>query len=143
MSELVTDTLRNMGPAGAAISVMLTAVTALVGAVVFQWTQANKVYGYRPAERDALNKALTDSSAAINAFTKIHEERNEKVSELVDVITRQTIGLEHLKTQFDDQKECIKDQTKVIGSLAEAVRTSTGILTDTRNYIQQLPRPRR
>jgi hypothetical protein len=143
MSELVTDTLRNMGPAGAAISVMLTAVTALTGAIIFQWKQANKVYGYRLAERDALNKALTESSAAINAFTKIHEERTEKVSELVDVISRQTIGLDHLKLQLDDMKVCIKDQTSAFASLAEAVRTCTGIVTDTRNYIQQLPRPRR
>jgi uncharacterized phage infection (PIP) family protein YhgE len=140
MSELVTDTLRSWGAAGAAISVLLTAVTALVTANIFQYKQGNKVYGYRLAERDALNKALTDSSTATNASTKIAEERNEIISELADVIAKQTIGLEHLKSQLEEQKALAKEQTNVIGSLAEAVRTMTGIATDTRNYIQNLPR---
>jgi methyl-accepting chemotaxis protein len=143
MSELVTDTLRNMGPAGAAISILLAAISALVAGNVFQYKQGNKVYGYRLAERDTLNKALTDSSAAINASTKIADERNEIISELADVIAKQTIGLEHLKSQFEDMKVLVNKQNDVIGSLAEASRTMTGIVTDTRNYIQQLPRPRR
>jgi len=140
MSELLTDTLRAMGPAGAAISVLLTAVAALSGAVVFQWKQGNKVYGYRLAERDTLNKALTDSSATTNAANKIAEERNDIISELADVTAKQTIGLEHLKSQFEELKDLGKEQTKVIASLAEAHRTNTGIITDIRNYIQQLPR---
>jgi uncharacterized protein HemX len=140
MSDFVNSTLKEMGPAGAAISVLLTAIAALVGAVIFQWKQGNKVYGYRLAERDTLNKALTDSSSALNASNNVAKERNEVISELADVIAKQTIGLEHLKTQFEDTKELVKEQTKVISSLAEANRTMAGIVTDTRNYIQQLPR---
>lgn len=143
MSEFVTSVLKDMGPAGAAISVLLTAVGALAGANIFQYKQGNKVYGYRLAERDTLNKALTDSSAALNASTKVAEERNEIISELADVTARQTIGLEHLKTQCEDTKKLVEKQTDVISSLAEAHRTNTGIITDTRNWIQQLPRSRR
>lgn len=142
-AEFVTSTLKDMGAAGAAISVLLTAITALVTANIFQYKQGNKVYGYRLAERDTLNKALTDSSAALNASTRIAEERNEIISELSDVIAKQTIGLEHLKSQFDEMKTLVGKQTDVIAALAEANRTTTGIVTDTRNWIQQLPRSRR
>jgi hypothetical protein len=139
-AEFVTGTLKDMGAAGAAISVLLTTITALVGAVIFQYKQGNKVYSYRLAERDTLNKALTDSSTAINASTKIADERNDILADLVEVTTKQVIGLDHLKSQLDDMRAEIKEQNKVIAFLSEAHRTNTGIITDTRNYIQQLPR---
>src|SRR3954471_21640426 len=110
MTEFVASTLKEMGAAGAAISVLLTAIGGLVTAVVFQYKQGNKVYGYRLAERDTLNKALTDSSSAMNALSKIAEERNEITSDLVNVIGKQTAAVDHLKIAIDETKKQVEKQ---------------------------------
>lgn len=135
--ELVAGTLEKMGQAGAAISILMTTISALATAVVVQYRQGNKVYGYRLAERDTMNKALTDSSAAINAFTKEAEERNRVIEELADSLGKQASALNHLiellKMHHDAMKDEVKDQTKTIGSLADAIRVNTGMVTDARN----------
>ncbi len=146
MSDLVTDALKGMGPAGAFISLQLTAITGLVAAVVLQWKQANKVYGYRLAERDLLNKALTDNTTAINAMTRTAEERNKATHELAEAIDRMASAFERLNDrlgmQHENVKEQLKDSVEAIKSMAEAVRVNTGMVTDIRNYIQQPRRPR-
>lgn len=144
MSELVTDTLRSMGPAGAAISVMMAAITALTGAVVIQWKQSNKVYSYRIAERDTLNKALTDNTAAINAMARATEERNRVTEELAEAIAKLASAFERVNDRIEMQHTVLKDETQrqglVISAVAEAMRNVTGIVTDVRNHIQAQPR---
>lgn len=139
--DWVTDVLKGMGPAGAAIAVLLTFIIALATAVGIQWRHSNKVYGYRLAERDTLNKALTDSTAAINSMTRATNERNEVTEELAAAINTQAGAAVRLADRQQMQHEVMKDENQrqgmVIGSLAEATRVNTGILTDIRNYIQQ------
>ncbi len=137
MSELVTGTLKEMGAAGAAISVLLTAVAALSGAVVFQWRQANQINGLRLKERDALNKALSDNTAAINGMTRATEERNRVTQELADAIALQASAFERVNDRVgfyhEDNKEKLSDIRKVVESMAEAVRVNTGMVTEVRN----------
>lgn len=137
MSEFVTATLKGMGAAGAAISVLLTACGALAGAVVFQWKQANKVYGFRLAERDTLNKALTDNTKAIEGMTRATEERNQVTQELADAIAKQAAAFERVNDRVgfyhEDNKEKLTDLRKVTEAMAEAVRTNTGMVTEVRN----------
>jgi hypothetical protein len=137
MSEFVNSTLKEMGVAGAAISVLLTAVSGLVAAVVFQWRQANKVYGFRLAERDTLNKALTDNTAAINAMVRATEERNRVTQELAAAIAKQATAFERVNDRLEfyheDNREKLTDIRKVIEVMSEAVRVNTGMVTDVRN----------
>lgn len=140
MAELVNRALEGMGPAGAAISVLLTFITVLGTAVGIQWRQANKVYGYRLAERDTLNKALTDSTTAINSMIKATDERNRVTDELADAIGSQASAFDRLNDRQQMQHEVLKDEVQrqgmVISAASEATRINTGILTDIRNYIQ-------
>src|SRR3954471_23995277 len=112
MTEFVASTLKEMGAAGAAISVLLTAIGGLVTAVVFQYKQGNKVYGYRLAERDTLNKALTDNTAAIHAMTRTAEERNKATQELADAIEKMASAFERLNDRLAMQHDVQKDQLK-------------------------------
>lgn len=144
--DWVTEILKGMGPSGAAISVLLTFIIALATAVGVQWRHSNKVYGYRLAERDTLNKALTDSTGAINSMTRATDERNKVTEELAAAINHQAAAAARMSDRQQMQHEVMKDEIQrqgmVIGAQAEATRVNTGILTDIRNYIQQRRQPR-
>lgn len=144
--DFVNDSLKTMGPAGAAISVLLTFILALAASVGAMWRHSNKVYGYRLAERDTLNKALTDSTAAIKSMTRATDERNKVTEELAAAINAQANAGARLGDRQQMQHEVLKDEVQrqgmVISAGAEATRVNSGILTDIRNYIQQRRQPR-
>lgn len=146
MPDFVNEALKGMGPAGAAISVLLTFIAALAAAVGIQWRHSNKVYGYRLAERDTLNKALTDSTAAIKSMTRATDERNKVTEELASAINAQANAGTRLADRQQMQHEVLKDEVQrqgmVISAVSEATRVNSGILTDIRNYIQQRRQPR-
>lgn len=146
MGDLVTSTLRDMGPAGAVISVLLTAIGGLVSAVMIQYRQGNKVYGYRLAERDTLNKALTDNTAAINAMTRATEERNRVTEELAAAIGNLASAFERVNDRLEMQHTVMKDEVQrhglVVSAVADAMRNVAGIVTDVRNHLQQQPQRR-
>ena len=136
------------GPAYAFISMMAGTIVVLAGAVGVQWKQANKVYGYRLAERDTLRDALNASTKAQEAQTRATEERNRVTEEL-------TQAIRDLASAFDRQNEREKLQQEhearersrdevhsaamvaTISSLAEALRNNTGIVTDIRSHLSR------
>lgn len=122
LPDFVRETLRGMGEAGAAITVLLMAVMALTGAVVAMWRQSNKVMKYRLAERDTLNKALIESTIAVLAASKATVQSTESVEELEEGISKLTASLERLTER---NVHDTTTQNMVISSLAEAVRTHT------------------
>jgi hypothetical protein len=144
MPDFVNKALEGMGPSGAFISVLVTFIMGLATAVAIQWRHSNKVYGYRLAERDTLNKALTDSTAAINSMTKTADDLNEVTEELAAAITAQASASARLGDRQQMQHEVLKDEVQrqgmVISASAEATRVNSGILTDIRNFLQQSPR---
>jgi hypothetical protein len=146
MPDFVNEALKGMGPAGAAISVLLTFIAGLATAVVVQWRHANKVYGYRLAERDTLNKALTDGTAALKSMTRATDERNKVTEELAAAINAHASAGAHLRDMQQMQHVILKDEIQrqgmVISAGAEATRVNSGILTDIRNYVQQRRQPR-
>ena len=101
--------LEAMGVSGAIISALLAAVSALASANVFQYLQANKVYKYRLAERDTLNKALTDASKVLADMLKVTEERNEINEEQAELISKQAAAFTLLEATVAMQFNTIKD----------------------------------
>lgn len=143
----VTTVLHGMGLAGAVITVLLSVVGSLAAVIVWMQRRADKVYGYRLAERDALNKALTEAASAQQAQAAATSERNQLQDQLSETITsltqsialfieRQTVHHEHLVT---DQGRMIT----VIDAIAEAMRnaslTTTGVKDKLDTLLNQLP----
>jgi hypothetical protein len=143
------DGLKDLGgPAAWFISMMASAIIALAAAVGLQWKHANKVYGYRLSERDTLNAALVGAAKSQDASTRAQEEQNRVTEELADAMRSLANAFERLNErlamQFDHGKDHARDQlgriddnTKAIGSLAEALRVNTGIVTDIRNNLSK------
>jgi len=138
--------LKELGPSGAFISLMSTAILGLSGAVALQWKHANKVYGYRLAERDTLKDALNGNTKALADMTRATEDRNRATEELAEAIDKLAQAFERMndrlmmqhdvmKEQGKDQASAIKDQVEVISSLADAMRVNTGMLTEVRNAL--------
>lgn len=146
---MADDGLKELGgPASAFIGMLVTAIGALATAVGLQWKQANKVYGYRLAERDTLRDALNGATKAQEAHTRATEERNRVTEELADAMRalaaafdrlneRLTMQHDHHKEHDRDHLRLIEAQTATIGSLAEALRVNTGIVTDIRNHLSK------
>jgi len=131
------DELKELGPVGAFITMMGTAVTALAAAVGIQWRQANTVYGLRLKERDTLNEALTKSAVANDRLAKSIEERNRVTEELADAIGKLAAAWERVNDRIEFQhtamNQNLRDQNEVIKSLSDALRVNTGMLTEVRN----------
>jgi hypothetical protein len=119
------------------IGMMGTAILGLSTAVGMQWKHANKVYGFRLAERDTLKDALNNAANAQAAATKAQEEQNRVTEELADAVRLMAAAFdrltERLKEQADDAKERsrdlvvkIEDHSRVIASQAEATRNLDG-----------------
>lgn len=151
MSEFLASTLKDMGAAGAAISVLLTAVSALVAANVFQYKHGNKVYGYRLAERDTLNAALASSTTSRDKHTKATEDLKDAIEDLADAYKAQAAAFDRLTDRQEMQHETLVNEIQrhgmVISSVAEAMRTLNGSVTEVRNGMTQtlqiLQQPRR
>src|ERR1044072_1485723 len=134
--QWIVKTLESMGVAGAIIFVLMTTVVALVAYIRSLLARDQKIYGYRLAERDTLNKALTDSAAGLRDMLKVTEDRNELTEEQAKLIDRQAQAFELLKVTVLAQYESIRDHNanshQVIGAMAEAIRSLTAIALENR-----------
>lgn len=130
----VGETLKGMGVPGAIIIVLMGVITLLAGVIVVQWRQANKVYGFRLAERDVLNSALNDSKTALGAMLDATKERNEITDDLAEVITRQAAAFDQVSDRIRMHYEGLRDDNArlhmVVNAIAESMRVLTGIATD-------------
>jgi hypothetical protein len=134
--EWIEKILAGMGIPGAIIFVLLFTIAGLVAYVRSLQAKADKVYGYRLAERDTANKALGDAAKVLSDMLDVQEERNKLIEEQARLIDKQAQAFELLKITILAQYETIRDHNSVtaatIGSMAEAVRTLTMMLTENR-----------
>lgn len=128
--------LENMGIPGAIIFVLLLTITALVAYIRSMQAKADKIYGYRLAERDSLIKALTEAAGVLKDMLKAQEERNELIDEQAKLIEKQAQAFELLKVtilaQYDNIREHNAATAASVGAMAEAIRTMTMMLTENR-----------
>jgi hypothetical protein len=135
------------GLPGAIIGTLMTVIGALVATIVFMQRRADKIYGYRLVERDVLNKALSEASAAMHAQTQTTRERNEIMEELADTIRQSTNVITMMVERMTIQHEHMTlDQSKtgmVIAAIADAMRNNTmqmtGVKQSTDNLASSLP----
>lgn len=134
MIETVAPVLKDMGLPGAIIIVLMGVIGILSMVIVYQYKQANKVYSYRLAERDTLNKALTDSTAAQLTQAHATEDRNKTTEQLSAVIQKQAMMFEALLERLKNYHDSlIEKQTRadiVLASLADSQRTLAAIASD-------------
>lgn len=142
MSEIVSGALKEMGgAAGAAISVLMGTVSILAGAVVVLYKRNNSTIDEttkaRIAERDVFAKLIGDTNTALNGVIDVNEQRNRVTEELSDAIKSQgttfAIVNERVSLYHTDNKEKLKEVHDVVGSMADAVRVNTGMVTEVRN----------
>lgn len=137
LPEWITKILQDMGLAGAVIFVLVMTVAGLVAYVRSMQTRADKVYGYRLTERDTLNKALTDASQVLKEMLEATRDRNELTEEQAELISKQVYAFELLKASVIGQYENIREHqvaaSQAVTSMAEAIRTLTGMVTESRN----------
>lgn len=136
LPEWIIKTLEGMGIAGAIIFVLLSAVFGLVIYVKQMQAKADKVYGYRLAERDTLNKVLTDTANVIAGILKSDQARNDLTEEQAVLIREQAHAFELLKTTVHAQYDNIKDHNTAmamtIGAMAEAIRVLNSLMLENR-----------
>jgi len=135
----VAEQVRAAGIYGAIILVLMMVVGVLSGVIAVQWRHSNKVYGYRLAERDTLNKTISESKTAMREMLASMEDRNDITKELSAVIQKQAatfeILIERFRNWFDNMEKEHVRQAAVIAAQAEAMRQIVGIITDCRNAI--------
>ena len=136
-SPIVTDVLKAMGVPGAIIFVLMMVIGLLATIIAVMYRRANKIYGYRLAERDTLVTVVTNATNATKDHTKAMEDRSNVLRELGDVVKDQSAGFEALqdrvKLQYEFLSEELKRHAQVIAAIAEADRVLSGIATDARN----------
>jgi hypothetical protein len=141
MSEFVSGVLKELGAAGAAISVLMTTIGVLGGAIVVldrrNKSSADATNKARMAEREIMIKMLEASNTAINRSSEASEQRNEVTQQLADAIKSQAtvfaIVNERVSLYHADNKEKLKDVSDVVGAMADALRVNTGVVTEVRN----------
>jgi len=95
--EWLIKLLESMGIAGGIIFVLMSTVAGLVAYVKTLQAKADKVYGYRLAERDTLSKVLSDTTNVIAGIIKANEQRNDLTEEQAVLIREQAHAFELLK----------------------------------------------
>lgn len=136
LPEWATKILADMGFAGVVIFVQFFAIGGLVAYIKSMQAKADKVYGYRLAERDTLNKVLSDTAKVIEGIVKANEDRNDLTQDQAELIKEQAHAFELLKATVLAQYDNIKDHNAAtaltIASMAEAVRTLTAMILENR-----------
>lgn len=132
--------LEGMGFNGVVIFVLFTALVAAIGYIRTMQSKADKVYGYRLAERDTLNKALTDTAKVLGDMLKVTEDRNELTEEQARLIEKQAAAFELLKVTILAQYDSIRDHgtgtAQAVTSMAESIRVLTSMIVENRNIAQ-------
>lgn len=136
-SEIISNSLSTMGFTGAVIAALLATILALVGAIVFLFRGHNTLHLERRAEGGAFIKVIEANNTALTKNAEATEERNKVTSELADAIAKLAAAFELVTQRVDfhheDNKEKLKDLIQSFSSIADAIRTNSGIVTDVRN----------
>lgn len=137
MQDIVINALAGMGVPGAIIAVLLGAISVLGGVIRVMYLQANKVYGYRLAERDTLKDALANASQVVAEMLKATQDRNDLTQELGELIAKQSAAFELLKVTILAEYSIIRDNhtaiTQAVTMQAQSLRELTSMVTDHRN----------
>jgi hypothetical protein len=140
LPEWVTKILGDMGFPGVVIFMEFMVCAGLVAYIKSLQNKADKVYGYRLAERDTLNKTLSDTAGVLRDMLKVTEERNELTEEQAKLIAQQAHAFELLKVTILAQYENIKDHNDAsamaVTAMADAIRQLTTIVTENRTIAQ-------
>jgi hypothetical protein len=133
----VVDILKGMGLAGAIIFVLMGVIVVLGGVIRVMYLHANKVYGYRLAERDTLKDALANASHVLEAVLEATKDRNELTKELAKLIAEQSAAFELLKVTVMSEYASIREynsvMTQAVATQAESLRQLTSLVTDHKN----------
>lgn len=137
MPEWIGALLKELGLPGAIIFVLMGVITIESEIIRRLIAHANKVYGFRLAERDTLNKALTDSAKVLADMLEATRDRNDITEELGDLIAKQTAAFELLRVTIANQYENIRqnnaDASLAVGSMSESIRALAALVTDGKN----------
>lgn len=129
------------------VGTLLFALSGAIGAIVWMQKRADKIYGYRLAERDTANAALNAAASAQLAQAAASRERNQLQEELTETINALATSISlFIERQTIHQTHFIADQSKmtvVIEAIAEAMRNSalqtTGLKDKVDTLLQQVP----
>lgn len=140
MNDLVMQTLSGMGAAGAAISVLMTVVVALVGTIVYLFKKNEKQHLERRAKSAAVIKLIESNNTALTKVAESTDERNKVTQELAEAIKAQAQAFEMVNQRIefyhDGNIEKLKDLATAFASHADAVRVNTGVVTEARSASQ-------
>ncbi|GAC1325883.1 MAG: hypothetical protein NVSMB28_21250 [Collimonas sp.] len=140
LPEWIFESLKNSGGAGAIIAVLMAVIVTLSEVIRRMYNTANEVYGYRLAERDVLNKALTDNSAVLAALNRAIEQRNNISDELTDAIKIQTLAFERLNDRIDLQNKAVNDEiARNSNAQVTAAQVYAKTVDDIRQYLLRNP----
>ena len=130
------------GVAGSIIGVLMGVVTLLSGVIVFMQKRADKVYGYRLAERDTLKDALHEAVVAITNQTSATKERNALLEDLAQTIALQTTAqtqlIERLTMQHGHLENSHERTESVITSISDAMRNVALITSGVKQSVDQM-----
>ena len=140
MPHWISVLLEGGGLWGAIVFVLLTVITGLVAYIKTLHTKADKVYGYRLAERDTLNKTLSDTAKVLGDMLRVTEDRNELTEEQAKLIEKQAQAFELLKVTIIAQYDTIKDHNQAsamaVGAMADAIRQLSAMVVENRTIAQ-------
>lgn len=135
------------GIEGWIIGVLLFTIGSLSGVIVWMQKRADKIYGYRLAERDTANAALNAAASAQQAQATASRERNQLQEELTETIIAlsNNIGL-FIERQTIHHTHFVADQAKMISvidaiaaAMREAAMQSTGVKDKVDTLLLQIP----
>ncbi|WP_454629499.1 hypothetical protein [Bradyrhizobium cenepequi] len=136
-SDMVASTLSGMGIAGAVIAVLLTSISGCLAAIVYLFSQNNKLHLERRVETNAVVKLIESNNAALSKVADSTDERNKVTQELAEAIKVQAQAFEMVNQRIEfyheGNIEKLKDLATAFGAHAEAVRANTGMVTEVRN----------
>ena len=139
----VAEALKGMGVSGAIISVLMFVIATLSSVIAVMYKQANKVYGYRLAERDVLNKALTDASKVLGDLLDDIEDRNDLTEKQAALLSQMSSSFEMLKVTIIAQFEAVKENhvtamdthrtvAQAVAAMAESIRVMHAMILENR-----------
>lgn len=135
------------GIEGWIIGTLMLVVGSLSGVIVWMQKRADKIYGYRLAERDTANAALNAAASAQQAQASASRERNQLQEELTETINALAASISlFIERQTIHQTHFVADQSKmttVIEAIADAMRNSalqtTGLKDKIDTLLSQVP----
>jgi hypothetical protein len=134
--EWAIKILAASGLAGVVIFLETLAIGALVAYIKSLQTKADKVYGFRLAERDTLNETLSNVANVLRDVLKATDERNDITAEQAELIVKQAQAFELLKitilAQYDNIHDYNKATAQAVASMAESIRTLSSMVLENR-----------